>query len=300
MINKIEENIEKVAIYTRVSTDEQANEGFSLELQLDRLRAYCTAREWTIVGEYIDPGYSGRNIRRPQYQKMMQDIDKWDGILVLKMDRIHRNQTNFNQMMLILAKNRKQFVSMQENFDRNNATGRLIMDITQRIAQYESELTGERVFMGMEQKAKNIDSGYIGGRLPFGYRMDKSDPENHKIIPVSKKLDLVKQAFQLYKDGFSFRQIGKKLGKANSTIKYWLGNCFYAGFERWCNYFRRATIKPVISIKLYNQTQLKIRERCHTHRHYKPILLKNKDFFKIEDYRDNPYMNRSKLNSSLQ
>ena len=135
MLNRIEKNIEKVAIYTRVSTDEQANEGFSLELQLERLRAYCTAREWTIAGEYIDPGYSGRNIRRPQYQKMMQNIDKCDGILVLKMDKIHRNQTNFNQMMIILGENHNQFISMQENFDRNNATGRLIMDITQRIAQ---------------------------------------------------------------------------------------------------------------------------------------------------------------------
>lgn len=61
--------INNVALYCRVSTDEQAHEGFSLESQLERLRSFCIAREWNIVAEYVDGGYSGRNIRRPEYKK---------------------------------------------------------------------------------------------------------------------------------------------------------------------------------------------------------------------------------------
>ena len=75
MILESESNIKQVALYTRVSTQEQASGGFSLDSQIDRLRAYCMAREWKIFKEYVDPGYSGRNTKRPNYQQMLQDAD---------------------------------------------------------------------------------------------------------------------------------------------------------------------------------------------------------------------------------
>src|SRR4030042_3036274 len=128
----------RAAIYTRVSTEEQAKEGFSLDAQLDKLRSYCKARDWVITGEYIDDGYSGRKIKRPAYIKMMEEIDKWDTILVIKMDRIHRNQKNFMFMMEQLNKNKKEFVSMSESFDTSTAIGRFVMNIIQGIAQLES------------------------------------------------------------------------------------------------------------------------------------------------------------------
>jgi len=85
----------RAAIYTRVSTEDQAKEGFSLDAQLDKLKSYCKARDWAIGGEYIDDGYSGRNVKRPAYSRMMEEMDKWDALLVIKMDRIHRNSKNF-------------------------------------------------------------------------------------------------------------------------------------------------------------------------------------------------------------
>lgn len=78
----------KVAIYTRVSTDDQAEEGYSLDAQKERLEAYCEAQGWDVVRIYVDDGYSGRTCKRPAYQRMMQERDEWDVILVLKMDRI--------------------------------------------------------------------------------------------------------------------------------------------------------------------------------------------------------------------
>ena len=93
------EKIMKAAIYTRVSTEDQAKEGFSLDAQLEKLRAYCKARDWDIAGEYIDDGYSGRNTKRPAYKRLLDDFEKWDMLLVIKMDRIHRNSKNFMIMM---------------------------------------------------------------------------------------------------------------------------------------------------------------------------------------------------------
>ena len=122
----------RAAIYTRVSTEDQAKEGFSLDAQLEKLRSYCKAKDWSIAGEYIDDGYSGRKTRRPAYIKMMEEINKWDALLVIKMDRIHRNPKNFMFMMEHLNKNRKEFVSMSESFDTSTAMGTICDEYNSR------------------------------------------------------------------------------------------------------------------------------------------------------------------------
>ena len=107
----------KVAIYTRVSTEDQAQEGFSLSAQHERLMSYCTAQGWEVYGIYEDEGYSGRNTKRPGYQQMLEDRSNWEMILVMKMDRIHRNSRNFMDMMDKLRVWGKEFSSMQESLD---------------------------------------------------------------------------------------------------------------------------------------------------------------------------------------
>ena len=92
---------------------------------------------------------------------MMSEIEKWDVLVVLKMDRIHRNSINFTLMMNVLKDAGKEFNSMQESFDTTTAMGRFVMDIIQRIAQLESEQIGERVKVGMTQKAKK-GKGLLG------------------------------------------------------------------------------------------------------------------------------------------
>ncbi|MCK4443603.1 MAG: recombinase family protein, partial [Thermoplasmata archaeon] len=162
----------RVAIYSRVSTEDQAKEGFSLDAQKDRLRAYCQAKGWETAGEYVDDGHSGRDIRRPAYQRMLEEKDNWDTLLVIKMDRIHRNSKNFMEMMDDLKKWGKEFSSMQESLDTSTAMGRFVMDIIQRIAQLESEQIGERVYMGMKQKASTV-GGSLGSPPPYGYSSEE-------------------------------------------------------------------------------------------------------------------------------
>src|SRR2546427_9080467 len=102
----------RAAVYTRVSTEEQATEGFSLAAQLERLRSYCAARDYIIAGEYIEEGASGREIKgREQYQRMIADMEKWDVIVVNKLDRIHRNSRHFLAMMDSFKAKNKEFIS---------------------------------------------------------------------------------------------------------------------------------------------------------------------------------------------
>lgn len=290
-----EPNISKVAIYMRVSTEEQAQGGFSLDSQLERLRAYCMAREWTIEKEYVDPGYSGRKTHnRPAYSEMMRELDHFDGIVVIKMDRIHRNSSNFTKMMRSLKDSGKQFISMSESLDTSTAMGRFVADIISRIAQLESEQTGERVKWGMKQKASDQDAGFVGHRTPYGYKWNKI---KKKLDPIPEQIQEVKTAFQLYLQGASMREIGRELGKSNTTIRYWLHNCVYTGFERWEHHFKKAEIEPIISISDYNTVQELFRDRCKTHRNYNPLrIVVGKTKLTDEEAASIPIINRPKQN----
>ena len=98
------EGAKRAALYVRVSTDEQAAEGYSLDAQRSILEDHCLADGLDVFQVYEDDGYSGRNTNRPAYRRMMDEIDSWDILVVLKMDRIHRNSRNFMAMMDTLDK----------------------------------------------------------------------------------------------------------------------------------------------------------------------------------------------------
>jgi DNA invertase Pin-like site-specific DNA recombinase len=250
----------RVAIYTRVSTEDQAKEGFSLDAQLEKLRAYCTARDWHIAGEYIDDGYSGRKTRRPAYSRMMEAIDSWDALLVIKMDRIHRNSKNFMLMMEDLNKRGKEFVSMMESLDTSTAMGRFVMDIIQRIAQLESEQIGERVYIGMEQKAKQ-NGGVLGFNIPYGYNY-----QNGKLEINQNEAATVKQIYSWYLSGKSIGEITEMLNStklptkrggcwAKKTISTILKNPIYCGFLHWEGYVNKSNHNPIITVQDFNLVQ---------------------------------------------
>ena len=204
-----EERSIRAALYTRVSTEEQANEGFSLDAQMRRLEMYCEMEGWTIAGKYREEGHSGRNTKkRPEYQRMMSEKDQWDVILVLKMDRIHRNSKEFALMMDDLMSSGKDFCSVQEQFDTSNAMGRFVMDLMQRIAQLESEQIGERVKIGMERKAK-FGKGLLGSGHPYGYEYDRG-----QLKVVNDEMFTVRAIYNMYRKNYSMEYIADSLNDA--------------------------------------------------------------------------------------
>lgn len=261
-MNNGDSEIKTVAVYTRVSTEEQAKSGLSLDNQLEKLQYFCKSKGWDVVGEYVDDGYSGRNIRRPRYTIMMQEMDQWDALVIYKMDRIHRNSMNFTKMMVNLNKNNKEFVSMSESYDTSNVMGRFLMDFVQRLAQLESELIGERVTVAMIQKAKDFKAGFVGHRLAFGYksvRKIKNDEEVTEIHVVPDELEIVKEIFKLYSNGNTIPKIQKTLDLKYGRVRYPLTNIWYIGYEQWGNHFKLLPMDPAISLDLWNIVQTK---RC--------------------------------------
>jgi len=256
----------KAAIYTRVSTEDQAKEGFSLGAQLDKLKSYCKARDWVVAEVYVDDGYSGRNIKRPAYTRMMEEFDKWDAVLVIKMDRIHRNSKNFMFMMDYLNKNKKEFVSMSESFDTSTAIGRFVMNIIQGIAQLESEQIGERVYIGMEQKART-NGGVLGFNIPYGYNYDNGKFNINKI-----EAPVVKNIYNWYLDNKSMGKIVKMLNDAKTSTKnrgFWakkmvstiLKNPIYCGYLHWEKFVNKSDHEPIINVQDFNTVQKIIAER---------------------------------------
>lgn len=268
----------RVAIYTRVSTEDQAKEGFSLEAQRERLQAYCLARDWPVAATYIDDGHTGRNTKRPAYQRMMAERDRWDALLVIKMDRIHRNARNFMEMMDSLKEWGKDFVSATESLDTSTAMGRFVMDIIQRIAQLESEQIGERVYMGMSQKAK-VGPGILGFHAPLGYELS----DGH-LLPNGRDAKLVREIFDRCVGGRTLEEIAADINAEGHRTKRgteWtatkvyriLHNPIYAGFLRWDGILRKAEHDYLVSVATFNEAQKRLRGRALLANAHAPMLI---------------------------
>lgn len=251
----------KMALYMRVSTEEQAQEGFSLDAQDKRMRAYCTAQGYDIYRIYREEGESGRTTKRTKYREMMSEIELWDGILVMKMDRIHRNSRNFMAMMDNLQSKGRLFVSMHESLDTSSAMGRFVMDIIQRIAQLESEQIGERVFIGMTQKAETDEAGILGFNAPLGYGF-----EDGELIIVQDQVQYIRDMFDARIQGSNINQIVELLNKnkiktkkSNKWTRWAVGailsNPIYAGYLRWNGTISKGTHEAIIDVKTYNAAQ---------------------------------------------
>ena len=260
-------HIVRVAIYTRVSTEDQAKEGFSLDAQMERLVAYCHARDWESVARYVDDGYSGRDTKRPAYQRMMEERDRWDTILVIKMDRIHRNSRNFMEMMDDLRSWGKDFVSATESLDTSTAMGRFVMDIIQRIAQLESEQIAERVYMGMAQKAKQ-GPGILGFQSPLGYRIADGhlhvEPDEARVVQKMFDLCLKGRSLEEIATEMNRQSARTKRGTAWNAVKVYriLHNPVYAGFLRWDGLVRKGEHEPLVAVDAFNHVQGTLRSRA--------------------------------------
>ena len=160
--------LKRVAIYARVSTQEQVENGNSLEFQIDKLKAYCQLHELKVVGEYIDAGVSGAKFSRPALNRLKDDIDKIDIVLIYKLDRLSRSIKD--TMLLIedvFKPNNIDLISLSENFDTSQAMGMATIGMLSTFAQLERETIKERMIAGKLQAVKN---GKYINHAPFGYK----------------------------------------------------------------------------------------------------------------------------------
>lgn len=227
---------QKVALYIRVSTQEQVQEGYSIDAQTERLQAYCKAKDWMVFGTYTDAGFSGSNTKRPALQRLLNDVRAGlvDCVLVYKLDRLSRSQKD--TLMLIedeFLSREVAFVSMSENFDTSTPLGRAMVGILSVFAQLEREQIKERMCMGRAERAKN---GYWhgGGAPPFGYKYYDNelhvDPVEAEIVKEIYTLFL--QKMPIYSIGFSLsKKYGRKIN--DSAVHSVLSTPIYKGVIAW-------------------------------------------------------------------
>ena len=210
-------DVKTVALYVRVSTQEQAKEGYSVDEQLERLRKYCEAKDWKLCKEYVDPGFSGATINRPSITQLIKDVEekKINRVLVYKLDRLSRSQKDTLYLIEdVFLKNGADFISMTENFDTSTPFGKAMIGILSVFAQLEREQIRERMSMGKEGRAK--EGKWHGGvKVPIGYRFINDD-----LIVDPYEAHIVKTAFQEYASGKSVDYIYSEFKTAGIKSSY--------------------------------------------------------------------------------
>lgn len=227
--------MKKVAIYVRVSTARQDQEGYSIPLQKERLFAFCKAKGWVVAGLFVDPGHSGSSLDRPGIIKLVEGVEagKFDVVLVYKLDRLSRSQKDTLFLIEdVFMANNTDFVSMQESFDTGTIYGRAMVGILSVFAQMERETITERTLMGRAGRAEE-GLWHGGGTDPIGY--DYIDGE---LVINESEAEQVREVYALYADGFSVTEITRRMeGRTTkhgdwshtSTVGNVLDNPLYAG-----------------------------------------------------------------------
>lgn len=163
----------RVGCYERVSTEEQALRGYSIDTQVDNLTEYCEKNKMKIVDHYTDAGVSGGKaaFKRPEMSRLLEDVEagKVDMILFTKLDRWFRNIQEYFKVQEILEKHRVEWKAIHEDYDTTTANGRMAITIFLAIAQNEREKTAERIKVVFEHKRKNKEACFGGPNKTLGY-----------------------------------------------------------------------------------------------------------------------------------
>lgn len=255
----------RVALYIRVSTQEQALEGYSIGEQTDRLRKFAEAHGWIIVKIYTDAGHSGADTDRPALQNMLDDIrdGKIDKVLVYKLDRLSRSQKD--TLTLIedeFLPHNTEFESMSEKLDTGTAQGRLFLGILAAFAQLEREVIKERLSMGIHARIK--EGKWRGGaQVPFGYDYE---PALEKLVINEYESMIVKHLFEAFSEGETLYSIAEDMrekgqtlhnGKVdNRNLRYILRNKTYCGYQRYKGEWIEGLHDAIVDEPTYDKAQV--------------------------------------------
>jgi|HigsolmetaAR204D_1030405.scaffolds.fasta_scaffold00513_27 site-specific DNA recombinase len=190
-----------IALYARVSTEEQAQKGYSIDDQKERLIAYCQSQGWDDYTLYIDDGYTGTNLNRPALKRLIRNIEegKIQMVIVYKLDRLGRKQLDVLHLLEeVFEKNNVTFKSATEPFDTSTPLGKAILGILAVFAQLERDMIIERTTSGRRQR---VNQGlWHGGPIPFGYTWNK-EAQQLEINPEEARI--VQEIYRQYLQGKS-------------------------------------------------------------------------------------------------
>ena len=202
-----------VVLYLRYSSDKQTEQ--SIEGQMHVCKNFCAQIGYNIVGTYIDRALSAskNTEKRVEFQKMIRDSDKhlWQGVVVYKLDRFARNRYDSAVYKARLKKNGVRIISATESIS-DNPEGVILESVLEGMAEFYSKELSQKVTRGMRETALKGNS--CGGQVSLGYKV-----ENKKLVPDPKTAPLVREAFELYADGWSVADICRKFNNAGYRTK---------------------------------------------------------------------------------
>lgn len=243
--------MEKVGIYVRVSTEEQAKEGISIDAQIDRCKSFCKARGWKVFRIYTDAGYSAGTLDRPAFKNLVDDINdkKLNILLVYKIDRFSRKLKDLISILEDLKSKGVNFTSVTEQIDTTTAMGEAFFQIIGVFAQLERGMVKERVEMAFDKK---IGSGEVLNRAPLGYKY-----QNGKLTIDSIGKEKVKEIFDMWVAGINYKEISIKFNIPVSTLYEIIKNPTYIGKIRYRGKLYEGSHKAIIDEELFNRINTK-------------------------------------------
>ena len=250
----------KAALYVRVSTDAQYEEGYSVDAQKEKLAAYCKIKDINDYDFYVDGGWSGSNIKRPEMERMIEDIkaNKISTVIVYKLDRLSRSQKDTIFLLEdVFIPHNCNFISLNENFDTTTPYGKAMIGILSVFAQLERENIKERTRMGMYERVKSgLWMG--GGNVPFGYDYD---PEKDILVP-NEHADDVRKIYDLYLQGYSPNKLSEMFDVANDChITNILERVTYIGKIKYRGEILDGLHEPLVDEGTWNRVQAEIKRR---------------------------------------
>lgn len=267
MTNKLDGPKEvRVALYARVSTEEQAIHGFSIDAQLNTLRSYCNMYGKKVVKEYVDAGISGKSIAgRYELQQLLKDCEagEFDEVLVWKISRLARKVIDLLSMVEKFEKNGVVFRSFSENFETETPMGRFALQMMGAVGELERNTIVDNVKLGMAQRSKQ---GRWNGGICLGYKSEAVNPDNlndTRLVIVPDEAIIVRKIFNSYASGKGLRAIANSLNKegyktkrgnsfSTASIKEIILNPLYVGkvrfnrYENWSEHRRKGRSENVI------------------------------------------------------
>lgn len=200
--------MKKVVLLARVSTKGQAEDGYSLDFQVEKMLAYCKAMDYAVVGIYSENGYSGSNLERPGIQRIIEEapIGKFDAVIVYKLDRLSRSQKHTMYMLEdVFIPNNVAFISMSESFDTSTQFGIAMVGILSVFSQLERANIKERTFDGRKGRAKE-GNWHGGGTHPIGY-----DYIEGELVINKKEAEQVRMVYEYYSSGMTITEICRRM-----------------------------------------------------------------------------------------
>lgn len=241
------------AVYVRVSTQDQAQHGFSLDAQQEYLENYAKALGYGIFKIYRDEGKSAKDLKRPKMQQMLGDAEakKFSAIFIYKLDRFSRS---LKDLILTIDKLKEwgiDFVSLQDKIETTSASGKLMFHIISAFAEFERNIIGDRTKFGMQRKASQ---GGVITKAPRGYKII-----NKQLVPGENSNE-IRQIFKEFLDShISLTQLAKKFDMTPTGMKKLLKNTTYIGKIKFDNKKTDGQHEAILDNQLFEQVQDKIK-----------------------------------------